>query len=746
MGLKRRNKLAKRAAENDGLTFRTFEVRASTINIEARTIGAVVSTDSPVLMPDFERMEMVPEVLLTSGAEIPATRQVPLLDSHQRKATDDQLGSVRDLAVGASKIDGVLHFSSAAEKQWTKVREGHITDVSAGYRILKRQFVPKGETRTIDGRSFTGPMNVVSKWRLFEVSVLPIGADQQAKLRGIDPQAFSKRDGDFEMDKVLRDSLVARGMPAELDDTAAYKWLAENSGRVLVELKPTTPATGEKPPVDDANRGEPLTAEALAKLIADGTRKAIEDENARVRAHNTSVAAICELAGLPDLTDHCRTLPDLATVQAHLVAKKAERMALDPIRPNPSIKITGEGRARFYDDIGTALNLRAMSAALDPNSEGGEKVMEKVFPVAGRAKGAAQWKNASIFNLAEESLRIEGIDIRGLTREEVAIAAMFGPEKAGIVGRSGVASAAYNTTGGFTNLTLDAVNKSMMVGYVQAPSTWEGPMRRGESAADFKTIHRVRMGAIPNLPLWPDNSNPQRASFADAQEQYAVESRSLEIGFSYRLLVNDDMSALSRVPAMMGAAGKRTVNAVAWQQVTSNPTMTDGVALFSGVSGARKRSNLTTGVNPPTAANVQTSQNLMMQMRGENTPEGNESDDVLALFPKYIVGPSALYQSIIVLTRSAFDPIANVFQQFNIASQLTAVIEPLLDADSVVKWYLFADPSQIDTVEVTFLQGQETPVVRNFLDERNLAQNFTVLQTFAAKAMNHRGMQQQQGS
>jgi hypothetical protein len=271
-------------------------------------------------------------------------------------------------------------------------------------------------------------------------------------------------------------------------------------------------------------------------------------------------------------------------------------------------------------------------------------------------------------------------------------------------------------------------------------------MRQAASVPDFKQIHRLRMGAIPNLPVWPDNSNPERASFTDARESYAVEARSLEISYSYRLLVNDDMDALSRTPGMMGAAAARTVNAVAWSQITSNPTMSDSVALFATATGARKRTNLTTGAGTPSVTTLQTLTNLMRQMRGENTPEGNESADILNLQPRYLVGPSALATTINQLVLSAYDPAANSFMVYNTATQLIPVIEPLLDVASTTAWYLFADTSQIDTVEVSFLQGQETPVTRQFMDERNLSQTVTILQTFAAKAMNHRGVQKHAGA
>jgi hypothetical protein len=47
---------------------------------------------------------------------------------------------------------------------------------------------------------------------------------------------------------------------------------------------------------------------------------------------------------------------------------------------------------------------------------------------------------------------------------------------------------------------------------------------------------------------------------------------------------------------------------------------------------------------------------------------------------------------------------------------------------------------------VTFLQGQETPRIRTVPDEHNLSITYYVLQTFGAKALNHRGIQKHAGA
>ncbi len=71
---------------------------------------------------------------------------------------------------------------------------------------------------------------------------------------------------------------------------------------------------------------------------------------------------------------------------------------------------------------------------------------------------------------------------------------------------------------------------------------------------------------------------------------------------------------------------------------------------------------------------------------------------------------------------------------------LTVISEPQLDGNSATAWYLAADPSTIDTVEVTFLQGEESPVLEDKWGFDNDTYKYKVRQTFGVKAIDWRGL------
>jgi hypothetical protein len=129
---------------------------------------------------------------------------------------------------------------------------------------------------------------------------------------------------------------------------------------------------------------------------------------------------------------------------------------------------------------------------------------------------------------------------------------------------------------------------------------------------------------------------------------------------------------------------------------------------------------------------------------GVNTPEAAASQAILNIEPRYLIVPAALEGDAEGILFGQFDQ-TTTYQGYNPYSRggrtpLELVVEPLLDDNSAAIWYLFASPSQVDTIEVVFLQGQETPYTRNYMDDKTLSMNWQIWQTFCAFAVDHRGV------
>lgn len=172
----------------EGLSARSFGL-PMTFDAEKSTVEAVLSTEAPARVFDWERMEVVNEVLRMEGLRADLPVQVPLLDSHNRQSVDDQLGSILVNEVRDGQLLGTLRFAEGNEKAdrvAKMVRQGHLTDVSIGYAVEKAEWIGDGESRAVMGTDYSGPLKVATQWRILEGSATPIGADGNAKVRNIE--------------------------------------------------------------------------------------------------------------------------------------------------------------------------------------------------------------------------------------------------------------------------------------------------------------------------------------------------------------------------------------------------------------------------------------------------------------------------------------------------------------------------------------------------------------------------------
>ncbi len=294
---------------------------------------------------------------------------------------------------------------------------------------------------------------------------------------------------------------------------------------------------------------------------------------------------------------------------------------------------------------------------------------------------------------------------------------------------------AFHTTGSFSNILLDAANKTLLAAYEEAPYTWSMWARQGAPAEDFKTINRLRFSEAPNPEEVPETKDYPEKPMSDSRESYNVAKYGESFTVSWETIVNDDLDAISRVPAMHGNAMRRFQNAKVYEVLTSNPTMGDGIALFN--SSHRNQSA------SAAAPSVTTLNALYVSMM---TQRGLSADAIINVIPRYLIVPVALSATALELISSTSYAVSNGNQGItNIygptgSRPLTVVVDPQLDASSASIWYAAADPSQIDTVEITFLSGEESPVLESEWNMKNDTYLYKIRQTFGVKAIDWRGL------
>ncbi|MDM8516591.1 hypothetical protein QUF76_10355 [Desulfobacterales bacterium HSG16] len=162
-----------------------------TFNQKERSVQVIAVSEQPVRVWDNERGGFIDEVLMVNRFVLPPSKQVPLLDSHNRSTVSGVLGSARGFVPNGNTLECRVCFSGtiAGAETALKVEEGHLTDFSVGYTPMESTWIPDGESRDICERTFSGPLKVTTKWYLRELSITPIGADQMAKARSLNDES-----------------------------------------------------------------------------------------------------------------------------------------------------------------------------------------------------------------------------------------------------------------------------------------------------------------------------------------------------------------------------------------------------------------------------------------------------------------------------------------------------------------------------------------------------------------------------
>jgi ATP-dependent protease ClpP protease subunit len=320
---------------------------------------------------------------------------------------------------------------------------------------------------------------------------------------------------------------------------------------------------------------------------------------------------------------------------------------------------------------------------------------------------------ASCMDMARESLRASGVRVSGLPPDKLAIQAM-------------------HTTADFPHVLEAVVNKRLLDSYAAAPSTYQIWCAR-TTAPDFKTISRPRLGEAPVMLPVPEGAQITMGTMAESKESYAIATYGRGISFTLQMLVNDDLGAFDRIIGAFGQQARVLENKTVYSILTTNPNMSDGVALFHANHG-----NLGTGVLSNTS--------LDSMFAAMGTQKGLDGVTVLNIEPRYLIVPKAkegTARSLMIPT----GPNVKASDQNIWAGRLEIVADGNLDASSTAVWYGAADPNILPGIEYAYLTGAEGP---QFIRQENangvLGTTFYCYLHFGAKALDWRPLYKSTGA
>jgi len=715
----------------------------------------VLASENPVRVFDWEEWEIVDEILRMDGLEFPS--QVPLLNSHDRSEARSVIGSIRDLGVAGDRLEGSAYFASNDQAQEIRqlYEEGHLTDFSIGFQADEVMKVKRGEKTTIKGRTYTGPVRIITKSRAKEGSAVAIGADEQAKALRQYPalRAYLSPDSclkDVQMDE-LRNFALSRGMPADTPDDGIVQWLKDNM-RSAAEDPPAPPAPPEPPKASENE--DPAKAERIrATRISEMCERA-RLSHAQAASYINSTLSAGEVAedilrkqqiqrSGPSTGPHPEPRVSPLESEDDKFADGAKGALIDRCLMGISLSRAKQHAGGVYENYGKEVRTNYRDTIASRAIDDIEKLVTSPVADSFRNLGTYELARAFVVRDARRRSGFHGSDATfGMSRTQVVKEAL----RLDLLQRD---DPGYHNTGSFTNLLLDAARKTLLAAFMEAEVTYPIWTRQAPSTPDFKTINRIRFGEIPDPTIVPENGDYDQAAVGDSKESYRVEKYGNIFSISLEAIINDDLNAISRIPAMQGAAMRRKINKVVYAVLTANAALSDGVALFHATSH---------GANLDAAALSITALNTGWVVMG--TQAGLTSGVILNLQPRFLLVPPALAATALQLVGSLADPsnTAGTTEDatrpnFNSGTlniygpQGSRPLTPVVDAcisssQTATAWYLAASSSQIDTVEVCFLQGEETPYLEREDGFSVDAVRYKIRQTFGAKAVDYRGLYQ----
>jgi hypothetical protein len=262
--------------------------------------------------------------------------------------------------------------------------------------------------------------------------------------------------------------------------------------------------------------------------------------------------------------------------------------------------------------------------------------------------------------------------------------------------RDAVKFQASVATTGFTEMLGDSIARRMVAEYnASGLSDWRR-ICTVVPLADFRTQRRPRMGGYGDLPaVAQSGAYNALASPLDEESTYAASKRGGTEDITLEAIKNDDIGLVRRIPQKLGRAGARTLYKFVFDFLATNAVIYDTVALFHATHG-----NL--AVAALAKATLQANRLAMMKQ----TEQG--SAEPLGIAPRYLVVPldlaDAAYELVTQPNLAGFTPTAA-----DAIKNQTWEIIPVKTWTDANNWYTVADPADIPTIEIGFLDGKEEP-------------------------------------
>ncbi len=602
------------------------------------------------------------------GLQIPTN--VPLLADH-RNETTTRIGVVKATVSGSAlKISGnILSGNDQAKDIASQLQAGGHWQLSVGVDVNAKTLVRSSDSATVNGQNLEGPFYHITAGVLREVSVVAVGSDMDTELKvaaTFNVQSRTRTQGNLfnntrrpEMDEDLREYIEAKGFtPDELDEDQ------------VAVLKAAFEAQA------DGDDEDPEDDEEPSQTAGDGDDKiqAIEDLRANMRSE-----AGKELKRIQAIKKVAEDNPDICTkaIEKGWSAEKAELEVLRASRGS-SINTGHQG------GVAAPTKPKVLASALCLGNKIPEDTIVDEYGEENYAKAKSEFGGpigARRFIL--ECAWANGFDQRGIHSGNLrtALQAAFSTQQA-------------------SNILSNVANKVLLQAFNAVEDTWRA-VADISPVNDFKQIERHRLtGDMKFEKIGPGgelkHGTTEEEKFTNQAETYGK-----IFVLTREDIINDDLGAFDNLRSRMGRGAALKLNEVFWSE------WTDNTASFWDASNNNYQNGSSAALQESAITSAE--QLFYEQVDADGNPMG--------IMPEILLVPPALNYTAAKLMRSAEykgdtdAPSSNPHAgKFDVA--MSAYLAGSNYGDDK-GWWLVGSPADVPTIEVVFLNGNETPTIES---------------------------------
>jgi len=607
-----------------------------------------------------------------------ASLERPVTKINRNHEQDREVGHASG-KIDASGIyfDGLLSVPGQDRDEIVEAAKNEFPwDASIEASFPRAEFVSKSKRVTVNGHQFSG-VYVARNAVLTGVAILNRGADRQTVV-----SIAAKHKDNLKMNEELSSYIEAQGFDVET---------VQNNENQLQFLTAQFEASKSKTP-------------SLPSDSFSGVAQKQRDSQAEEAQRVSRIRTICAKYSDPEIENEEGNPISLA---AHAIASgmTEKECELEARLFDLDNKSSGHSAPAFHDATKNDQDAQVIEAAMVLAAGG---VSEADIKKNG-------WYDERVMNEAKSN-RFKGFRVSRLAFQTMQAAGVFHPP--GQLDDNYIQQCvkAHHKlmASGFTTLSLPGImsnvaNKTLLAAYNRAPSFI--PFVFGQaSATDFKPLYSYQLEGSGMLEKLAQDAEMKHGKLVESQYTKKLETYAKMLAFTRQDMINDDMSALTRVATMLGTMAFKAREFAATQTI-ANSTM------FS-VGNGNLLTNNTLNIDGLTASGVA----FDGQTDTDGLPIGVDGGRLLAPASLKVITSQLQNQTEIRDTTADSknfinNPHAGMFDSFNSQwldnSIATAAANGTPDADRSKTWYRFADPGAAAAFEVVYLNGQDSPTIQS---------------------------------